>query len=42
LRVSPWVWALTLLGILTIIAVDLFIIHRDDTKAVSGPPTAGK
>ncbi|MFG2001091.1 TerC family protein [Spirillospora sp. NPDC048911] len=32
MNVSPWVWALTLIGILAIITVDLFLINRDETK----------
>jgi TerC family integral membrane protein len=32
LSVSPWVWGLTIAGILAIIAVDLFVIHRNDTR----------
>ncbi|MFF5259438.1 TerC family protein [Actinomadura viridis] len=32
MHVSSWVWALTLIGILTIITVDLFVIHRGDTR----------
>ena len=32
MHVSAWVWALTLVGILTVIAVDLLVIHRNDTR----------
>ncbi|MFC6887421.1 TerC family protein [Actinomadura yumaensis] len=32
MNVSPWVWALTLAGILTVIAIDLFVVHRGDTR----------
>ncbi|WP_131742984.1 TerC family protein [Actinomadura roseirufa] len=32
MHVSPWVWALTLAGILAVIAADLFLIHRNDTR----------
>ncbi|GAA2590615.1 TerC family protein [Actinomadura fulvescens] len=32
MNVSPWVWALTLIGILTVITIDLFVINRDETK----------
>ncbi|MDL4777222.1 MULTISPECIES: TerC family protein [Thermomonosporaceae] len=32
MHVSPLVWALTLAGILAVIAVDLFVIHRGDTR----------
>ncbi|MFI0356435.1 TerC family protein [Actinomadura sp. 9N407] len=32
MHVSPLVWGLTLLGILAIIAADLFVIHRGDTR----------
>jgi tellurite resistance protein TerC len=32
LNVTPLVWGLTLLGILVIIAADLFVIHRGDTR----------
>ncbi|WP_231333087.1 TerC family protein [Actinomadura graeca] len=32
MSVSPWVWALTLAGILAVIATDLFLIHRGDTR----------
>ncbi|MGH8882196.1 MAG: TerC family protein, partial [Stackebrandtia sp.] len=32
MNVSPWVWALTLIGILAVIAADLFVIHRGDTR----------
>ncbi|WP_067465740.1 TerC family protein [Actinomadura macra] len=32
MSVSPWVWALTLAGILAVIAADLFLIHRNDTR----------
>jgi len=32
LNVSPWVWALTLTGLLAIIAIDLFLINRDENK----------
>jgi tellurite resistance protein TerC len=32
LHVSPWVWGLTLFGILAIITIDLLVIHRGDTR----------
>ncbi|WP_433461632.1 TerC family protein [Spirillospora sp. CA-128828] len=32
MSVAPWVWALTIAGILAIIAADLFVIHRNDTR----------
>src|SRR5690606_11838878 len=32
LSVSPLVWALTITGILAVIAADLFLIHRNDTR----------
>ncbi|MBG6090192.1 TerC/Alx family metal homeostasis membrane protein [Actinomadura viridis] len=32
MHVSSWVWALTLIGILAIITVDLLVIHRGDTR----------
>ncbi|MUN37844.1 TerC family protein [Actinomadura litoris] len=32
MSVSPLVWALTLAGILAVIAADLFLIHRNDTR----------
>ncbi|MFC4914057.1 TerC family protein [Actinomadura gamaensis] len=32
MHVSSWVWALTLVGLVAIIAVDLFVINRDHTK----------
>ncbi|MQY08461.1 TerC family protein [Actinomadura macrotermitis] len=32
MHVSPWVWALTIAGILTVILVDLLVIHRNDTR----------
>lgn len=32
MSVTPWVWALTIAGILAVIAADLFLIHRNDTR----------
>ncbi|MFC5753556.1 TerC family protein [Actinomadura rugatobispora] len=32
MNVSPWVWGLTLFGILAIITIDLLVIHRGDTR----------
>ncbi|WP_067485893.1 TerC family protein [Actinomadura hibisca] len=32
MHVSPWVWALTLVGILAVILIDLLVIHRNDTR----------
>ncbi|WP_344596846.1 TerC family protein [Actinomadura vinacea] len=32
MHVAPWVWALTLIGILTVIIFDLLVIHRGDTR----------
>ncbi|TMR07483.1 TerC family protein [Actinomadura soli] len=32
MSVSPLVWGLTIAGILAVIAVDLFLIHRNDTR----------
>ncbi|MGP4028457.1 TerC family protein [Actinomadura sp. 3N407] len=32
MSVSPLVWALTIAGILAVIAADLFLIHRNDTR----------
>ncbi|WP_433472076.1 TerC family protein [Spirillospora sp. CA-142024] len=32
MSVAPWVWVLTIAGILAIIAADLFVIHRNDTR----------
>ncbi|OLT22673.1 tellurium resistance protein TerC [Actinomadura sp. CNU-125] len=32
MSVAPWVWALTLAGILAVILADLFLIHRNDTR----------
>ncbi|XRQ15733.1 TerC family protein [Actinomadura welshii] len=32
MSVSPLVWALTITGILAVICVDLFLIHRNDTR----------
>ncbi|TDC56489.1 TerC family protein [Actinomadura sp. KC345] len=35
MSVSPLVWTLTIAGILVIIATDLFLIHRNDTREFS-------
>ncbi|MFB4302979.1 TerC family protein [Actinomadura sp. NTSP31] len=32
MSVAPWVWILTLSGILAVIAADLLVIHRNDTR----------
>ncbi|RSN69387.1 TerC family protein [Actinomadura sp. WAC 06369] len=32
MSVAPWVWVLTLVGILAVILADLFLIHRNDTR----------
>ncbi len=32
MTVSPLVWGLTIAGILAVIAADLFLIHRNDTR----------
>jgi tellurite resistance protein TerC len=32
LSVAPWVWILTLAGIFAVIAADLLVIHRNDTR----------
>ncbi|WP_051712361.1 TerC family protein [Spirillospora albida] len=32
MSVSPLVWSLTLVGILAVITIDLFVIHRNDTR----------
>ncbi|MBW8483185.1 TerC family protein [Actinomadura parmotrematis] len=32
MHVAPWVWALTIVGILAVILTDLLVIHRNDTR----------
>ncbi|QKG19648.1 TerC family protein [Actinomadura verrucosospora] len=32
MSVAPWVWILTLAGILAVIAADLLVVHRNDTR----------